>query len=385
MRHEERRISAIFQRAILLAMAAPTLAACADAGSVGPPSTSPPGTVGDAGSDATTTQSIDGGLAFDGGLHVDDGGICASHLIASEPVDTCGNYVRLPCGVPQGVVPRDNCYFEINDCASICPDTYFNCHAIGDSCLDGGAIVADDAGGVTVDCAICLTGVGRIPAGLASGAVAVAFVHPSPVGAYFARASHFEAASVHAFRRLRRELAQHAAPPRLLRAARRAERDEARHARLTARAARRFGAAPITPRVHPVAARALDAVALENAVEGCVRETFGALVLHVQAAAAGDRAVATMLAEVARDETRHAALSWSVAAWASPRVDAASRARIAAACAVAIAELRRGVDAAASIAPDAELARVTGLPSREVSHILLNVLEADLFATLPRA
>ena len=180
---------------------------------------------------------------------------CAPVSIAPNPPDDCGEYVRLPCGLPAGVVPGSNCYLFINDCKKICPGFYFNCHSVNDSCKDG-KVVPDAKGGIDIDCSICAKGVGRIPAGLAPARVARAL---SALGDWFAAAAHLEAASVHAFRRLHDELAAHGAPARLLRAARRAQRDEVRHARLTARMARRFGGHPVPPRVAPVPLRALEA------------------------------------------------------------------------------------------------------------------------------
>src|SRR5205823_2406284 len=142
------------------------------------------------------------------------------------------------------------------------------------------------------------------------------------LGEHFARVAHLEAASVHAFVRLGRELDAHGAPKRLLDAAARAARDEIRHARVTARIARRFGASPPPARVRQLAVRSLAAVAIENAVEGCVRETFGALVAKWQADHAGDAEVATAMERIARDESDHAALSWAIAGWSAARLDA---------------------------------------------------------------
>lgn len=58
-----------------------------------------------------------------------------------------------------------------------------------------------------------------------------------------------EAASVHAFERLARELDAHAAPQELIAAARAAVLDEMRHARTAGRLARRFGANARAPEV----------------------------------------------------------------------------------------------------------------------------------------
>src|SRR4029079_4274037 len=88
--------------------------------------------------------------------------------------------------------------------------------------------------------------------------------------------------------------------------------------------------------------RPLAEVAIENAVEGCVRETFGAMMATYQAAHAEDAEIARIMRRVARDETRHAALSWAVARWAWPALDEAARAALAARCRGAITSLDRG-------------------------------------------
>src|SRR5262249_33228761 len=150
----------------------------------------------------------------------------------------------------------------------------------------------DAKGGIDIDCATCPgPGGGRAPAGLVQPELPRA---GTPLGGYFAALSHLEAASVHAFGRLRRELAAHRAPARLLAAARRAQRDEVRHAHRMARMARRFGGVPVRPRVAGIPPRALDEIAIENAVEGCVRETFGALLAVFQATRAQDPGIARL-------------------------------------------------------------------------------------------
>jgi len=61
--------------------------------------------------------------------------------------------------------------------------------------------------------------------------------------------------------------------------------------------------------------RDLEEIALENAVEGCVRETFAGVAATYKAAHAGDAGIAAAMRIIAQDETRHAALAWDVAAW----------------------------------------------------------------------
>jgi hypothetical protein len=65
--------------------------------------------------------------------------------------------------------------------------------------------------------------------------------------------------------------ARRRAPKKLVRAAAHAAGDEVRHARATVALARRFGARPTAVNVERSALRSIEAMALENAVEGCVR------------------------------------------------------------------------------------------------------------------
>ncbi|MEO8874766.1 MAG: ferritin-like domain-containing protein, partial [Polyangiaceae bacterium] len=222
-------------------------------------------------------------------------------------------------------------------------------------------------------------GVGRRPRGLAAARApknGSRRTNANALGKYFASAAHLEAASVHAFRILRRELAECGAPDDLLAAAKRAEADEVRHTKLTATIARTHGAKPAPVRVRKRGARSLEAIALENAVEGCVRETFGALVAMYQAEHAVDHDIAAALQEIAVDETRHAALAWSVAAWANTQLDAEARKRIEAAKNQAIRDLENELTVEAH--PD--LVARAGVPTARAQKQLLRALQAELRA-----
>src|SRR6185295_13862649 len=111
-------------------------------------------------------------------------------------------------------------------------------------------------------------GVGRRPPGLEEPKASAG------LGAYFSAMAQLEAASVDAFRILRRELSGHRLPRKLDRAMRRAARDEVRHARRIRALGRRFGGAYVPPAIERRPARSLEAIAIDNAVEGCVRETY---------------------------------------------------------------------------------------------------------------
>lgn len=121
-------------------------------------------------------------------------------------------------------------------------------------------------------------------------------------------------------------------------------------------------------------ARTLAHVALENVVEGCVRETFGAAVALHQARAAEDADVRRTMRAIASDEARHAALSWEIARWSLPLLTDAERARVDAAFASAIAALEREPCMLCD-----EAAREVGLPSRAARRAMFEVVSRSLW------
>ncbi|MBX3226102.1 MAG: ferritin-like domain-containing protein [Labilithrix sp.] len=208
---------------------------------------------------------------------------------------------------------------------------------------------------------------GRRPDGLV--ALSPAENSSATLALHFANMAHLEAASVVAFRRLESELRALGAPASLIARARRSRRDEIRHARETAGLARRFGGVVPPVEVELEVDRDRFAIALENAVEGCVRETYGALASAFQAKRAAPELRPT-LHRIAVDEARHAELAHDVAAWLEPQLSADERARIADAKAGAAADLRRGL----AIEPGVEVRRVAGMPSAREARLLLDGL-----------
>lgn len=93
--------------------------------------------------------------------------------------------------------------------------------------------------------------------------------------------------------------------------------------------AKRFGGKGAIVSKERPSIRSLEEMALENAVEGCIRETFGAYVAHIQAEQAKDKEVRGILRRVAADETMHAGLAWEIHAWAMARLGVEARERIA--------------------------------------------------------
>ena len=136
------------------------------------------------------------------------------------------------------------CVLNYNDCTTVCGGPYENCHVYGQWCLqdDGGIqnTTRDaDIGAIVVECGSCDGVAGRRPNGLKKSNASQ--LEADAVGKYFAEAAHLEAASIHAFRILRRELASFQAPRDLLDAAQRAEADEVKHTRMTRKLARARG------------------------------------------------------------------------------------------------------------------------------------------------
>ncbi|HEY1954536.1 MAG TPA: hypothetical protein VGH28_02975 [Polyangiaceae bacterium] len=193
-------------------------------------------------------------------------------------------------------------------------------------------------------------------------------------GAWLAESAALEAASVDAFAILARELERFGAPAHLARGARRAARDEVRHARITAILAERFGASAHAATSPESRVRDRRTFAIENAVEGCVRETFGAALAAWQAARAKDAVVRDAMREIARDEARHAELGWRIDAWLASVSSEDDRRAIEHAKKDAVRALRES----ASVWGEGDEA--LGLPSASEATRLLAELDAEIWA-----
>lgn len=265
-------------------------------------------------------------------------------------------------------------------CAAVCGDNPEGIAA--DTCVTG----FEAQGGGYLDCSVHTGSTCNPSHGGSSGCcnggrrtdyfASLGFGPPRPgreVGTHFARAACMEASSVEAFRMLRGELVAYGAPRRLVKAAERAIRDEQRHVRQTAALARRFGEEPVAyvaPRHRRL--RSLDEMALDNASEGCVRETYSALECAWQAEVAADPVVRATMRRIARDELRHLALSWAVHRWVTGKLGAPARARLAAAQQGELASLRREL----TCDPHESLVRAAGLPRSRQSGALLDAIAA---------
>jgi hypothetical protein len=224
--------------------------------------------------------------------------------------------------------------------------------------------------------------VGRRPAGCgASARPAPGYGCPTDpsasVGQFFANVARLERSAASAFRVIAAELAALGAPLRLRRAAFRAARDEVRHGEIMARLARRHGVEPPLEQIEARSLRSLFAFALDNVIEGCVRETYGAACARYQAAVARDADVRLQLGRVAREEARHAELSWQIHEWARALLSEAQRSELASVAQSAVAELRRELahDWGSAVRSEA------GMPSPGHAEALLATLETALWSS----
>jgi hypothetical protein len=388
----ERELRLIF-RSIVLGLSAPAVInAC-----------SPNGNGMDGGQDVTTEDVSDVGTPFG------DGGYVDSYVVwcdAGPPKfltiipNSCNDLLYVPCGLPPGDYIREAGLApnQLNRCDQVCKGWQAtSCEVLTNGVvdlllayLDGGADSAADAGDagtptdagqdpdaippldsplyVSCDC----TSGGRRPAGLEPRTAACR----SPLGDYFAGMAHLEAASVPAFARMHAELAGLGAPRALLRRVARSVRDEQRHARVVGRLARSFGGVVEAPRVRRHRTRSVEAMARENVIEGCVRETYGALVASWQAVHARDPRVRRAMRSIARDETRHAAVSASAAAFLASKLAHRALARVEHVRRMAIDELRTATERT----PHPALVNVAGVPTVAQSRKLFDRLASALWA-----
>ena len=139
--------------------------------------------------------------------------------------------------------------------------------------------------------------------------------------------THLERASVVAFEELAAWLDDRGALPALIQRCRDSAADEVVHADLFDALLRREGIEPPPVDADPCAPSPLD-VAIHNATEGCVSESFGALLGAYQAQHARDPEIRSIFSRLASDELRHGQLAWDLHFYLLDELDAAAQARV---------------------------------------------------------
>ena len=121
----------------------------------------------------------------------------------------------------------------------------------------------------------------------------------------------------------------------------------------------------------PPRALSLLELARLNATEGCVRETYGALLAAHQGAYATDLALRDAFSRIARDEAEHAQLSLDLAAWLDTQLSAEERAEVLRAKEEAIAALFLEC---ARLDASTEVREQAGMPTARAAQMMLSGL-----------
>lgn len=213
---------------------------------------------------------------------------------------------------------------------------------------------------------------GRRPRGLLVSPPAA-----SPSAAeWLARSASLESAAVLAFTELSDELRRMGAPLRLREGCLLAAEEEVLHARLMSELARDAGSTPVAPVVRPGPSRSVLQLAVENAIEGCVRETFGALEALWQSRTASDPAVRAVMTHIAEDEARHAQLAFALDAWLGARLTPSQRRMVRGAARTALGSIQRELLAPS---PEPALGLLRGAAACELFQSALSSLWPDLY------
>lgn len=234
--------------------------------------------------------------------------------------------------------------------------------------------VASIATGMAMPC------VGRRPVGLVDFPRASA--NATPLGDYYASVAHLEGAAVLAFDNMERELKRFGAPLQLQLRARRARADEKRHYNQMAAHARREGAAVPCVEAPHAGERSLLAAALENAIEGCVRETWGALSAHYQASAAFEPEARQLWRDIACEESEHAELSLALHDWLMPQLSIDDQEIVEAA--IRRARLQLHTELELGSAPHPSVVKYAGVPEPIRAAALFSELERQVLETMVR-
>ncbi len=321
--------------------------------------------VGDASVNDAADASKDTKTPLDVGP--DDGSV--SDATADAPPDAKPDGGKIGEGCMKSVISSNECAktYGLTGCTTPPPElpTKAECAVL---CEDSSAFYCSyDKLSLSLNCTFCA--IGRRPEGF------VPYLDHSSVGLWFRSVAMLEAASVDAFAILHDDLAAHGAPKELLALSKRARRDEMRHARLMSALAREAGCDVPPLAIAPAEGRDLEAIAIENAVEGCVRETYGALVAAWQATHVASPRLARIMDGIARDELSHAELAWRVHEWSLALLTPDARVRVERAMVNAVNELHTSAAADVSETMQREL----GLPSSSCALTLVAELQSQLW------
>ena len=159
---------------------------------------------------------------------------------------------------------------------------------------------------------------GRMPNGLQTGHNQA--TAQNSIARYLADMTTMETAAITAFKYLVKELKAYGAPSSLIAHAQLAVEEEQRHAEMAGLLAAAHQAEVSEILVADFALRSLFEIALENAIEGCINETFAAACGLWQSEHAQMPVFKEVIAHITDEEMGHAALSWEIHEWLMPQL-----------------------------------------------------------------
>ncbi len=209
---------------------------------------------------------------------------------------------------------------------------------------------------------------GRRPAGLDAAPSAGWLVS---VNEHLREVAFMETAAIWAFDELCADLERVGAPLSLQARAAQAREDEVAHACIMHVELHRRGQSPRTAVAPPARQLSLLELARLNATEGCVRETYGALLANHQGAYASDPALRRAFTRIARDEAEHAELSLDLGTWLDTQLSSEERAEVARAKQEAVVAL---FEECARLDASKEVREEAGMPTAQVAQMMLSGL-----------
>ena len=212
---------------------------------------------------------------------------------------------------------------------------------------------------------------GRMPNGLAL----IESETQNALGNYFAHMAAMESAAMTAFDYLAQELEFYAAPHHLIQMAHEAINEEAEHAALARLLTEAYDGANYKIEIKPFQLRSFFEIALENAVEGCVNETFAAALGYWQQEHAVLETFKQVIAHITEEESKHAALSWEIHEWAFPQLSINEQQQIRQAQLNAIERLEQTF----MVEEESSLRQALGMPDRDQVQALLKQLRTELW------
>jgi hypothetical protein len=295
-----------------------------------------------------------------------EGGACTP-VVTSQA--GCEARVYYPCGAPGG--PIDN-MLDNARCPTLCAPAAGMPNISPSICHSQSFIGGGQPGPNVVYCGAC--GVGRLTDGVHAAAVEC---NDGSVGQWLAQSAWYEAVAANAFDRLACELEACGAPEALVTRARLSAIEEREHHQVFRALAAEERAPVAEVRAGDQPLRTLEQIALENAGEGCVRETLGALVMQWQGMHAKSASLRQAFASIAEQEASHAQWSWELDAWARSVLTDEQIARMDAARTDAIGMLERELSAQ----PIAQSVQIhTGMPDPCAVAVMMAELRATVWA-----